>query len=1129
MKMKSIIIILSAIILLYSCSSDASTSKKEEGVTHDYFQNQEITDENSEYAGWVGKRITAGPNLVIKKNYTLVGSEFLDIKGKIEVINPDTREGANPVVVIFGTSSTTAGAAPDINIGENHEIYLGENTVAVFRSQGDINISSWNTTGPGEILLYTQASARDVEFTFPSNSVTINAEGTTLFNRDIEWNNNFFLKEDLQAEDIEILCISTNNFKGEDEYSKVLIDPLAGISSIDEKVSYNFSNLPSGTYYLEMSTMSFAFQTRSRGYIDKIPLGRSGLFHVKSDYLIDDDQDPMPYSSVVEFYDSSNNILTGDTFEVDLNESRVSFNVTNHGSSFGHGSYIYYTTDGSEPRYPSGSSLSSNSSLYFSDYNQSPVTFKYKVKVKGYQVQDYTVTKDIVIKLPPPSTNIPEGKVPYSASGNYIYLDNHTQVSDARIFYSLNSGGFQEYFSPISINPGESLNIKSKLEKAGYNSTVADVTYKMQLPQPEVYSDYDSGSNSYIIKVKNPGGSVSNVSLYINGQARNVNFDNSGDYVIQDVRFDSNVNIDAYFEKSGFYTSDTAAYHKDIAIPFANAFASDLSALHVDFLIDNDFGRWIPNDGTASRAFSINISGKNAGNNDVLNHKTGFQLTRAKDKDYNYGVRADNNIYKNTDTSFRVYVQRDNNINIYNDFLIAEYTHSGTEYLAINYKEEYVGSMSKGIDSDGDGKMDSGLCYNDETKKLALFYNGQFYHNFYITVQDESISRAGDNFTFTGQLYAGAAAREFDLQTSNNSDFFAVYDKKMLWRANLYIDEGDGDTDWNNKYRWTSGNEWNKEYYTSFVGSLQPNDMALRNMYDSHGGQTIDIFEYTPMRTISGTPSSPDTYNNYVSGKVAYNYPNNSSSDFILAYGLDSPFDFNYKLVMQMLSIKQNYEEAVESPYSSIPLWELQRWATTKSPENQWKNYISENINNQQAYIPALGLLYQTYWSHNGDETGSNHSATARGAGTDCIGFAQRSASYNNNIYAWADFAGGIANGDNYGGTVTYAPRQFPYVDSRSVAIAEHRQTNYNGGYLHLDKVVPGDILYYAKYDSGKSDGYHIAIVRDVIHSEDGSVLAGNIKLIESTFNSGSMAYIIKNKTLDDYSARKWFIVRLNK
>jgi hypothetical protein len=50
-----------------------------------------------------------------------------------------------------------------------------------------------------------------------------------------------------------------------------------------------------------------------------------------------------------------------------------------------------------------------------------------------------------------------------------------------------------------------------------------------------------------------------------------------------------------------------------------------------------------------------------------------------------------------------------------------------------------------------------------------------------------------------------------------DSDYIAVYDKKLLWRANLYIDKHEedlGDTDWNTAHPWTGkegygANEWN--------------------------------------------------------------------------------------------------------------------------------------------------------------------------------------------------------------------------------------------------------------------------------------------------------------------------------
>jgi hypothetical protein len=64
----------------------------------------------------------------------------------------------------------------------------------------------------------------------------------------------------------------------------------------------------------------------------------------------------------------------------------------------------------------------------------------------------------------------------------------------------------------------------------------------------------------------------------------------------------------------------------------------------------------------------------------------------------------------------------------------------------------------------------------------------------------------GDDFL----LRFGLAENESIVGTAAAADYCAVYDKKLLWRANLYIDEGGGD--WNNVHPWNNpvNNEWYK-------------------------------------------------------------------------------------------------------------------------------------------------------------------------------------------------------------------------------------------------------------------------------------------------------------------------------
>jgi hypothetical protein len=78
-----------------------------------------------------------------------------------------------------------------------------------------------------------------------------------------------------------------------------------------------------------------------------------------------------------------------------------------------------------------------------------------------------------------------------------------------------------------------------------------------------------------------------------------------------------------------------------------------------------------------------------------------------------------------------------------------------------------------------------------------------------------------------------------------------VYDKKMLWRANLFIDEGVDD--WNNLNPWITGNEWNYAYDGSTRLTLGANDTHYNG---------VNYANFNPPWNVTTAPNN--TYSNYV-------------------------------------------------------------------------------------------------------------------------------------------------------------------------------------------------------------------------------------------------------------------------
>jgi hypothetical protein len=93
--------------------------------------------------------------------------------------------------------------------------------------------------------------------------------------------------------------------------------------------------------------------------------------------------------------------------------------------------------------------------------------------------------------------------------------------------------------------------------------------------------------------------------------------------------------------------------------------------------------------------------------------------------------------------------------------------------------------------------------------------------DFQIRLTDVGTIRPGDDI----QLRFGVSGfPQFDTEVPDG-DFMAVYNKKLLWRAQLYIDEGAND--WNNLNPWDD--PVNNDWYVSQA-----------NGADVNGGQIMD-------------------------------------------------------------------------------------------------------------------------------------------------------------------------------------------------------------------------------------------------------------------------------------------------
>jgi hypothetical protein len=489
-------------------------------------------------------------------------------------------------------------------------------------------------------------------------------------------------------------------------------------------------------------------------------------------------------------------------------------------------------------------------------------------------------------------------------------------------------------------------------------------------------------------------------------------------------------------------------------------------------------------------------------------------------------------------------------------------------------------------------------------------------------------------------------------------DYIAVYDKKMLWRANLYIDEtrsaiaANGDqpaqeavVDWNDVHPWNAPssaaissnqypiwgknaagtawdgvrwgyNEWNLVYNVlnhnldhELVFELPTANIA--------GRQVIRFSDYawTPVRTWTNVGEET----NYINNTVAYDY--HISTDGIRAW--DSPFDFIFKMHEQRRAIRNYFSqffndsgellsgETITSVFPSgignneigqpnvLPKVTLASWVSTMAAHNQWKFYWKETSNGIHAYIPGLGLrLYDTTGGGT-TEAGTNTTqlfnsqgqliaepalgfTSKDSAGADCVGFAQRTASYNGNFYNWTAIGGGFPDdrAESYcnSGIATdpddtsrtnrdSIPRHFDNGNKSSNILNRIGLSNLNSNVYFTQpaggngapslfifnnvvrpsflRIVPGDVIWYV--------GDHLGIVCEVDYEAMSIAtsiydLMRAVKVIETVY-SGSVNYVHKRNMLqggganftevegswhraynlnDQIVLRNWYIERLS-
>ncbi len=462
----------------------------------------------------------------------------------------------------------------------------------------------------------------------------------------------------------------------------------------------------------------------------------------------------------------------------------------------------------------------------------------------------------------------------------------------------------------------------------------------------------------------------------------------------------------------------------------------------------------------------------------------GAPWTIARVWDYNGDQVADGNITVNTTkTIFHLIA------------LAGDAPENGLSVIPANNSGKFLTSVPNGIDiavmtSNGDGTykvtQPSGLTQTlDGAGNLKITIQGTPYTNFGVVVENPV---PGDDIGI--QFLVSTSNGNF-LTDTGSAPRLAVYDKKMLWRANLYMDEGGGGADWNDLHPWVNGNDWNRSFDGVTVGPPG----------SGNGGQVPIL----PFSSIRNQGKAPDVHDNVLQNSVAYDYPDSKTGTDDLSKSLDTPFDFNTKMLALKSGLHGHYDA------SGNPIAQGGNWNKTTAPESLWGNYL---VAAGSSALPSVGLLYYD-WIHgqtNLDPNLQSNTALANNLyfgslnpdhiGTDCVGFTMNSMAYKNSPYAWA----------------TYGQRSYPADNANGSGVIGTQPALAAGDIGQLKQAVPGDVFYYGRSHVG------------VVFGSAGDGTPEGIQLIEAYFD-GPVAYVNNNRTLAQLivnnQPRPWVVVRL--
>jgi hypothetical protein len=570
--------------------------------------------------------------------------------------------------------------------------------------------------------------------------------------------------------------------------------------------------------------------------------------------------------------------------------------------------------------------------------------------------------------------------------------------------------------------------------------------------------------------------------------------------------------------------------------------------------------RWIPNTGEY-REFRLAVEIANCASTslklrDYLNAHPDIALCFAPPVDRGFDTAkppaTHGNVYVNQGAGFELAARPANGFE-------AEAGIPLLRFIRRDSEAEYAVEAPPGSIMENDGGLKPGYAWACEFSKganaLSIVRQGSAirYSVFGLRPISGGAIRPGDDILLSMSLKKTDATPHATILSGSSaeSEYLAVYDKKMLWRANLYVDESQ--EDWNRSHPWNAPpdaavdigsypawgknaegtqwvwgcNEWNRGYGVS----AQYSESALPGApQEKKGAQTLSLSTFT-----------------WIDGNV---------KDKTVAYSIgcnDSPFEFNHKMDQQKTLLSNGFAAHI-APYNKKTgnqgnvNYKFNSWTSTKAPEADdlaggetpaWKNYRQGAAGIAVAAGTGLPTGYPagTYYpyrpGYSSQEPQPNDVNRARSSGVDCVGLVVRSLSYAASPYLhpnklgtwlWGESAPArsfpaIADGPNGMKASLWKIAKWDEVKKIKEEDGREKEIPKN-----IEMLIPGDIIYYPG---------HVMMVASVDRSGTGDVRPEGVKVIEATnvTFTWSIHFVSKKNSLQSYSEgtmnRDWIVGRL--